>query len=187
MAREIVAIEDDLSDTLKPVPPLGAGDRAGEPVDEEAEFAGGGEVPTITDQGEQEYPPSPNGRENEAPAINICCTLQAINRANQARVWTSCLNPFTLPTLIHPRITSFKNNGTKRQNGPSIPGPFSLRRAFGRRARRLFDVLGTRHSMAAGILATDKSGWASWSSNWAAFCSSPREFVSSWTSAGCRT
>lgn len=57
MAREIVAIEDNLSDTLKPVPPLGAGDRAGEPV-EEAEFAGGGEVPTITDQGEQEYPPS---------------------------------------------------------------------------------------------------------------------------------
>jgi hypothetical protein len=35
------------------------------------------------------------------------------------------------------------------------------------------------YSTAAGIFATDISGCASWSSSWAAFCSSPREFVRS--------
>ena len=40
------------------------------------------------------------------------------------------------------------------------------------------------HSTLAGILATDISGWATWSSNCPAFCSSPSDIVSSWTIAG---
>jgi hypothetical protein len=33
MARELIAIEDKFEDTLKPAPPMGADDRAGEPVE----------------------------------------------------------------------------------------------------------------------------------------------------------
>jgi hypothetical protein len=40
------------------------------------------------------------------------------------------------------------------------------------------------HSTLAGILATDMSGCATWSSSCAAFCSSPSDIVSSWTIAG---
>ena len=57
MARELIAIEDNFQDTLKPAPPMGADDRAGEPV-EEAVANVTGELPTMTDQDEQQYPPS---------------------------------------------------------------------------------------------------------------------------------
>jgi hypothetical protein len=57
MARELIAIEDKFEDTLKPAPPMGADDRAGEPV-EEAVANVTGELPTMTDQDEQQYPPS---------------------------------------------------------------------------------------------------------------------------------
>ena len=57
MARELIAIEDNFQDTLKPAPPMGADDRAGEPV-EEAVANVTGELPTMTDQDEQRYPPS---------------------------------------------------------------------------------------------------------------------------------
>jgi hypothetical protein len=56
MARELIAIQDNLADTMKPTPPLGADDRAGEPI-EEASVNAGGELPTMTDQDEQKYPP----------------------------------------------------------------------------------------------------------------------------------
>ena len=57
MARELIAIEDNFRDTLKPAPPMGADDRAGEPV-EEAVANVTGELPTMTDQDERQYPPS---------------------------------------------------------------------------------------------------------------------------------
>ena len=57
MARELVAVEDNFEDTLKPAPSLGADDRSGEPI-EEALANTGGELPTMTDQDEQTYPPS---------------------------------------------------------------------------------------------------------------------------------
>jgi hypothetical protein len=41
VARELIALEDNLEDTLKPAPPLGAEGRAGEPIEEAAaNFAG---------------------------------------------------------------------------------------------------------------------------------------------------
>ena len=54
MARELIAIEDNFQDTLKPAPPMGADDRAVE----EAVANVTGELPTMTDQDEQQYPPS---------------------------------------------------------------------------------------------------------------------------------
>ena len=57
MARELIAIEDNFQDTLKPAAPMGAADRAGEPV-EEAVANVTAELPTMTDQDEQQYPPS---------------------------------------------------------------------------------------------------------------------------------
>ena len=44
MARELIAIEDNFQDTLKPAPSMGADDRAGEPV-EEAVANVAGELP----------------------------------------------------------------------------------------------------------------------------------------------
>ena len=52
MAAELVAIEDNQRATLKPVPAEG-----GEPVESAEIAANSGEVPTLTDQGEQVYPP----------------------------------------------------------------------------------------------------------------------------------
>lgn len=57
MARELIALEDNFEHTLKPAPPLGAEGRAGEPIEEEAANVTG-ELPTMTDQDEQQYPPS---------------------------------------------------------------------------------------------------------------------------------
>ena len=65
MARELVAIEDNLATTLIPAPAAGAEAAKGEPV-EEAKVAGNtGEFPTMVDQGEQAYPPS---RSNVPPS-----------------------------------------------------------------------------------------------------------------------
>jgi hypothetical protein len=61
MARELVAIEDNLATTLIPAPSQGAEAPEGEPVGA-AGAAGAaanvGEFPTMTDQAEQAYPPS---------------------------------------------------------------------------------------------------------------------------------
>ena len=57
MARELIAIEDNFQDTLKPAPPMGADDRAGESVEEAVANVTGG-LPTMTDQDERQYPPS---------------------------------------------------------------------------------------------------------------------------------
>ncbi len=57
MARELIAIEDNTHQTLRPAPADGAEGRAGEPV-EEASVAATGELPTMVDQDEQQYPPS---------------------------------------------------------------------------------------------------------------------------------
>ncbi len=58
MARELVAIEDNLSTTLIPAPAEGADARGGEPIEEASVAANTGELPTIVDQGEQTYPPA---------------------------------------------------------------------------------------------------------------------------------
>ena len=58
MARELVAIEDNLHSTLQPVP-KGAGGNApwGEPVEPASAAENSGDLPTLDDQGEQNYPP----------------------------------------------------------------------------------------------------------------------------------
>jgi hypothetical protein len=66
MARELVAVEDNFEDTLKPAPSLGADDRSGEPI-EEALADTGGELPTMTDQDEQTYPPSREAAKKGTP------------------------------------------------------------------------------------------------------------------------
>ena len=57
LARELIAIEDSAHLLLRPAPIEGADGPSGEPV-EEASVATGGDIPTIVDQGEQQYPPS---------------------------------------------------------------------------------------------------------------------------------
>ncbi len=54
MASELVAIEDNQMATTIPVSEA----HAGEPVEEAEIAANAGEFPTITDQGEQSYPPA---------------------------------------------------------------------------------------------------------------------------------
>jgi hypothetical protein len=58
IARELVAIEENLLNTLKPASEGGAESRAGEPIEESIVAAHTAEIPTTTDQGEQVYPPS---------------------------------------------------------------------------------------------------------------------------------
>ena len=58
MARELVAIEENYRATLKPVHAEGAEARGGEPIEEVAIAANSAGVPTIVDQGEQQYPPA---------------------------------------------------------------------------------------------------------------------------------
>jgi Protein of unknown function (DUF2934) len=58
MARELVAIEDNLATTLIPVPSQGGDAVAGEPVEDATAAANTGGFPTMVDQGEQSYPPS---------------------------------------------------------------------------------------------------------------------------------
>jgi hypothetical protein len=53
-ATELVAIEEGLRTTLQPLPELGP---YGEPVEQSRPASHGGEIPTLTDQGEQKYPP----------------------------------------------------------------------------------------------------------------------------------
>jgi hypothetical protein len=57
MARELVAIEDNTPLALRPAPHEGADGPAGEPI-EGASAAVTGELPTMDDQGERQYPPS---------------------------------------------------------------------------------------------------------------------------------
>jgi hypothetical protein len=52
MACELVAIEDNQHRTLKPAQ---RDNNAGEPAEAAANI---GELPTLTDQGEQQYPPA---------------------------------------------------------------------------------------------------------------------------------
>ena len=58
MARELVAIEDNLATTLIPAPAEGAEAAEGEPVEEPGAAANTGELPTMTHQGEQAYLPA---------------------------------------------------------------------------------------------------------------------------------
>jgi Protein of unknown function (DUF2934) len=58
MARELVAIEDNLKLTLQPVDADAARLAAwGEPVEPTIAAENTGELPTLDDQGEQQYPP----------------------------------------------------------------------------------------------------------------------------------
>ena len=56
MARELVAIEENFGTTLKPVNAEETG-HWGEPVEPALAAENQGEVPTLDDQGDQQYPP----------------------------------------------------------------------------------------------------------------------------------
>jgi Protein of unknown function (DUF2934) len=56
MARELVAIEDNQKQTLKPISPESAGPE-GEPVEPIEAVENVGEFPTLTDQGEEQTVP----------------------------------------------------------------------------------------------------------------------------------
>jgi hypothetical protein len=58
MAREMMAIEDNLAPTLIPAPAEGADAPNGEPVEQAGVAGNTGGVPTMVDQGEQAYQPS---------------------------------------------------------------------------------------------------------------------------------
>jgi Protein of unknown function (DUF2934) len=57
MARDLVAVEGDFDNSIRPAPPLGADAQSGEPT-EEAFGSEIGELPTMTDREERAYPAS---------------------------------------------------------------------------------------------------------------------------------
>lgn len=61
LARELIAIEDNAHLLLRPAPIEGADGPSGEPI-EEASTAVAGDIPTMVDQGEQQYPPAAPAR-----------------------------------------------------------------------------------------------------------------------------
>ncbi len=72
MARELVAIEDNFKTTLQPIATeaekIG---NWGEPVEPALAAENIGEMPTLADQGEQQYPPhrpTPEGQQDVSPA-----------------------------------------------------------------------------------------------------------------------
>jgi hypothetical protein len=62
MASELVAIEENHGQTLKPVPKQGQTGPTGEPVEPLEAVENAGEFPTLTDQGEERTYPAPSKR-----------------------------------------------------------------------------------------------------------------------------
>ena len=62
-ARELVAIEENLDLTLKPIPDPGSIGPYGEPVEPIEAVENMGETPTLTDQGEEQTYPKRQARE----------------------------------------------------------------------------------------------------------------------------